>query len=260
MNYKNINITASLVMILIILFSGCRRKNDDDIELSDLKKPVAFVFANTNSVTSGEFAQPILRRSMSNKVAGINGSKMTFLSFYPEDTDPLYSRIGESLKKYYSNDEGFNYPTFIADGVNYGIDTTEFYNRISSGIDEKADVSLGQRLELSNKDLNIKVKLRYAKDVSYDHSLAVYVFFKKFTEAQRISSGTDNFYLHNNVVRTSVTSNLGMDLQPADKDAEREYEFSYNIEDFLIENIGVAVVVFKKNDGEIIDVINSVRN
>lgn len=247
-------------MIAIILISGCRKKNDDDIELFEIKKPVAFVFANTNSVSSGTFAQPILKRTLSSRVNGIDGSKITFLSFYPEDTDPLYSRIGEGLKNNYKDGDGFNYPTFIADGVNYGIDTTEFYNRISSGIGAKADISLGQKLTLRNKDLDIEVKLKYTKDVSYEHSFAVYVFFKEFTESQRISSGTNNFYLHNNVVRTSVTNNLGLDLQPADKDVERDYEFSYNIEDFLIENIGIAVVIYKKNNGEIIDVVNSVRN
>ena len=243
----NFKITYKLIVFLlanIILFSGCKKTDEDEVDLIDVKKPLAFVFANTNSPLSGDFAQPILKRTTGSRVPGISGSEMIFISLYPEDTDPLYSRIAEGLKNQY-DDSGLSYPAFVADGFNYGVDTNKFYNRLRLGINQKADISLGQRLSLEDSNLQINIKMKYLKDVTYQHSFAVYVVFRSFSEAQRSSTGTNNFYAHGNVVRTSLTDVLGVPLSASDQDQEKDFDFSYDIEDFSVDNIMIAVVIYK---------------
>lgn len=258
-------LTSVIILSSMLFFSSCPKKDEFNYRMNNQKNAFAFVFSNSSNANSGQLAQNIVQRIKKNQISGLSNSRVTILAFHPSEIqEPLNSLTAKAYLNLFNesgNKTFSSYPNFINNLQNYTANEEDFITGIKNSLKNTADVSMGQMLFLDGNTIRVKLKLVYNTDINFNHSIAVFAFYKEIQSPQTTNLGNETNFVHHNVLQHNLTNHYGNFLNSAKKGDELELEYTYSTGSIDLRALGVASVVFKLDENsKPIDVINVISN
>lgn len=117
-------------------------------------------------------------------------------------------------------------------------------------------VNISLKKSVSGKKIAVDVKLQYTESISGTHKFALYLIEDNIISKQATTSGTNDNYIHNHVLRHTFDLAVGKVLTATlvpGRTFEKHYEYEAS-PDYKIENCYVVCVILNTTTEEVINV------
>jgi hypothetical protein len=177
---------------------------------------------------------------------------------FPSLTSPSATQLTSSLGLDGSLPNGYVDRTIFPPQQNRLTSYTVWETKVNQRLKEKTPVNIRIEDSVSGRKLKVKVRLQYTEAVSSTHKLSLFLVENGIVSKQTTTSGLDENYIHNHVLRYTFGSDLGKvltaSLMPGRTFVkELEYEIPLGIQ---ISNCHIICVVSDNVTEEVVNVRN----
>jgi hypothetical protein len=262
---KKITILMSAVMIAAILFTGCKKKTDDEPKgngtvvaegPAQVQNAVVIYFGGTWCPPCGSNGKPAKEA-----VKEALGDRVTLISCQVAagGTEPMDNSSSNQLSNNVFGVRSF--PSLYVGGANEIISSIPSTSAMSTNAvaaantakDKTAIAAVDATTSISGNTLTINTRTKFYADQTEEYYLAAHVLESGLNHAQS-SDNSKNKNIHDNVLRVTATTSGTGDLLSGNnkKDEVKTKTFTVTINDaWKKENMQVALVLWRKNaDGK----------